>query len=142
MIYIGADHRGFELKGKVLEWLKSDGIQIEDCGAFELDSNDDYTQLAKAVAEKVALNEDTKGIVICATGDGVDIVANKIEGIRCGLGFDSEQVKKSREDDDINILALASDFIDENKAKDLINTFLQTKYQPTENHERRLGEIN
>ncbi len=142
MIYIGADHRGFELKGKLLEWLNSEEIQSEDCGAFKLDPNDDYTIFANAVAEKVASNDKSKGIVICSTGDGVDIVANKHSNIRCGLGFDVDQVKKSREDDDINVLALASDFTNEQKAKDLIQTFLNTTYQPTENHERRLEEIS
>lgn len=142
MIFIGADHRGFELKGKLLEWLKSNGYQTKDCGAFELDPNDDYPEIAEEVAENVNEEEGARGILICGSGVGVDIVANKVEGIRCGLGFEIEQIKKAREDDDINIIAIPADSIDYDKAVGLIKAFLETKYKSTPNHERRIEEIS
>lgn len=140
-IFIGADHRGFELKGKLIEWLNSNGYQTQDCGAFEYNQGDDYPDFAKAVAQKVNAEEGSRGIVICATGIGADIVSNRSPNIRCGLGFNIDQIKKTRGDDDINILALASMFTSEESAKELVQTFLQTEFQPTEKHTRRLEKI-
>lgn len=140
-IYIGTDHRGFELKNNLKRWLDESGEVTEDMGAYELVANDDYVDFASMVAEAVSKNPQSRGILICGSGVGVDIVANKFPGIRCGLGFDTEQVKKAREDDDINILAIASGFTNEITAQDLINKFLQTEFNPTENHTRRIEKI-
>lgn len=140
-IYLGADHRGFELKNNLKKWLDENGHTTEDMGAYELSPNDDYVDFAGMVAEAVSKNPDSRGIVICGSGVGVDIVSNKFQGIRSGLGFDAEQVKKAREDDDINVLAIASDFTNEMVAEDLIAEFLQTEFNPTENHTRRIEKI-
>ncbi len=141
-IYIGADHRGFELKNNLKRWLDENGHATDDMGAYELVAADDYVDFSGMVAEAVSKNSDSRGIVICGSGVGVDIAANKFKGIRCGLGFDAEQVKKAREDDDINILAIASDFTNEMVAEDLIEEFLQTEFNPNENHTRRIEKIN
>ena len=141
-VYLGADHRGFELKNKLLEWPKSNGYETEDCGAYELTPNDDYVDYAKKVAEKVVSNEGSRGVVICGTGVGVDIMANRAKGIRCGLGLNNEQVKVARNDDNINVLALASDFVDGQTAQTLVETFLQTEFYPSENHQRRIEKID
>jgi ribose 5-phosphate isomerase B len=141
-IYIGTDHRGFELKNKLSDWLSSEGHDIEDCGAHELNQEDDYPDFAKEVSRKVADEVESRGIVICGSGAGVEIVANKIKGIRCSIGFDKEQVRKARTDDNINILALASDYLDFEKAKDLISIFLETEFDPSENHTRRIQKIS
>ena len=142
-IFIGADHRGFELKGKIiLELLSSMGNEyIEDCGAFEFSQNDDYVDYAKKVSEKVLANEGSRGIVICGSGVGVDIVANRIKGIKCGLGFNPDQVRNARNDDDINVLALGSDFIDFDGAKRIVKSFLETPFDPAERHQRRIKKI-
>lgn len=141
-IFIGADHRGFELKGLILDWLRSQKFQVQDCGAYKLDPNDDYPQFAEEVADKVSEEDNSRGILICGSGVGVDIVANKIEGIRCGLGFEVDQVKKAREDDDINVLAISSGATNYDKAIELVKIFLQTGYNSTPNHERRIEEIS
>ncbi|MBI2421006.1 MAG: RpiB/LacA/LacB family sugar-phosphate isomerase [Candidatus Levybacteria bacterium] len=140
-IYLGADHRGFRLKEDLKNFLQTNGHDIEDCGALEIVSNDDYVDFAKSVAEKISINQDSRGIVVCGSGVGVDVVANKIDGIRCGLGFKLDQVKAARSDDDINVLALASDFTVYKEAKELVETFLQTEFNPTENHKRRIEKI-
>ncbi len=140
-VFIGADHRGFELKGKLIEWLKDNDYQTEDCGAFQPNPTDDYPDFAKAVAERVASEEGSRGIVICGSGAGVNIVANKIKGVRCSVCFDVKQVSDGRQHDDLNVLALASNFIDEQTAKHLVKTFLETAYEPTENHNRRIEKI-
>ena len=140
-VFIGADHRGFELKNKLVDWLKTNGYEAEDCGAFSLDPHDDYPDFAEIVGENVSSNKDSRGILICRSGVGVDIVANKNLNIRCGLGFNAEQIRKTRNDDNINVLALAADFTDTETARELVKVFLQTDYQQTENHQRRIEKI-
>ena len=140
MIYIGADHRGYELKKKLKKFLEELGHDYEDMGAFEYNKDDDYADYASIVAEKVAQDPDgTRGIWICRNGPGMDIVANNFKGIRSVLGFNAEQVRLARNDDNINILTLPSDFISEKEAKDLVEMFLET---PFESHERFVRRIN
>jgi ribose 5-phosphate isomerase B len=140
-IYLGADHRGYDLKEKIKTWLTESGHQVEDCGAHELILRDDYVDFAADVAGKIIIEHGSRGIVICGSGAGVNITANKIKGIRCCLGFNIEQVKAARNDDNINVLALASDFVFFEDAKVLVDTFLLTAYDPTDNHARRLEKI-
>jgi len=144
-IFIGADHRGFNLKENLKHWLTEQKIHFQDVGAFELDPNDDYPIFAQKVAEDVAddieLEKESRGIVICGSGVGVDIVANKIHGIRAGLGMNPEQVTSARRDDDINVLAIASDETDEATAIDMTKAFLETEFESVERRNRRLEEI-
>ena len=140
-IYIGADHKGFNLKEEIKQWLISENHQAEDCGATEQTPMDDYVDFAAEVGRKVANEHVSRGIVICGSGAGVDITANKIKGIRSCLGFNIEQVKAARNDDDINVLALSSDFILSDSAKDIVNAFLTTVFNPTDNHVRRIEKI-
>lgn len=144
-VFIGADHRGFKLKEALKQWLYKNGLEFEDWGAETFDPNDDYPIFAEKVAGKVSESlkktKDTRGIVICGSGVGVDIVANKFEGVRSGLGMNVEQVMTARRDDDINILALASDETSENEAKEMVKVFLETEFEPSEKHTRRLKEI-
>src|SRR5688500_5589813 len=110
MIFIGADHRGFELKAKINEWMRGRDLEFEDLGAFEELPDDDYVDYAIEVGLHVAKNPiKNRGIVICGSGVGVDVAANKVNKVRCGLGFSPDQVHAARKDDDINVLALASD---------------------------------
>ncbi|MEK7186224.1 MAG: RpiB/LacA/LacB family sugar-phosphate isomerase [Patescibacteria group bacterium] len=145
-IYIGADHRGFELKGKIKNWLSQDYPEIEDLGAFEYDQNDDYPLIAEKVAQRVsddfAEEKEARGIIICGSGAGVDIVANKFKHIRSGLAINHQQVKKAREDDDINILALSAEYLTENEIKDSVKAFLSTSFSNEERKKRRLEEID
>ena len=144
MIYLGADHRGYNLKEKIKDWLLDWGYEYEDCGAFELNDWDDYPDFTSVVGRQIAHNhnsEEKMGIVICGSGIGVDIVANKFKGIRCGLAINSDQIKSAREDDDINVLAIASDYIKENQAKEIIKVFLETKFSSQDKYIRRINKI-
>jgi len=141
IIYLGADHRGFELKNQIKNWLQVAGHQIEDMGAQEHTLHDDYPDYAKSVALKVAENQGSRGVLICGSGAGVNIVANKIKDIRSVLGFNLEQVKAARNDDNVNIISLASDYTLPDDAKILIDAFLSTAYDPTDNHARRIDKI-
>ncbi len=142
MLYLGADHRGFELKAKIDKWLTGRGIVFRDLGAFEYDTDDDYVDYAIAVAQEVAKDNDLhRGIVICGTGVGVDIAANKVKGVRCGLGFEADQVHAARKDDDINILALSADDTVEGKALSIVEMFLTTEFVESERYVRRKEKI-
>lgn len=141
MIYIAADHRGFALKEKIKKWLAEWGYEYEDLGNGHFDPDDDYPDFAKRVGEKISQNQKDKGIVICGSGVGVDITVNKFPKIRCGLGFLPEQIKKAREDDDINCLALAADFLEHDRTKEIIKIFLETPFLDRENKKRRIEKI-
>lgn len=140
-IFIGADHRGFELKEKIARWLFEMDHAYMDLGAEKLDPKDDYTKFAENVASLVAKNEASRGVLLCGSGVGVEIVANKFDGIRASIGKSVLQVEAGRNDDDINILVIATDFTSEKEAKAMLIAFLETKYVGNARHERRLEEI-
>ena len=139
-IYIGADHRGFALKEKIAKWLFEWNYEFEDMGAYNLDNTDDYTIYAEKVASVVG-KEDSKGVLLCGSGVGVDVIANKFDGVRASIGKSPEQVKAGRGDDDMNILVIAADFTKDEEAKEIIRAFLETKFSEKERFVRRLEDI-
>jgi ribose 5-phosphate isomerase B len=142
MIYIGADHRGFELKAKINEWMQGRNIEFQDLGAFEYNHDDDYVDYAVLVGQAVAKHpQRNRGIVLCGSGVGVDIAVNKVNDIRCGLGWEMDQVHSARKDDNINCLALAADNVDVAKALKLVETFLETEFVESDRYLRRIEKI-
>lgn len=141
MIYLGADHRGYFLKEKVKIWLKGLGFDFSDLGAYEYDPTDDYPAFAQKVASLVSKEKGALGILICGSGVGVEVVANKFDGVRAGIGKSPLQVKAARKDDDMNILVLAADFTNDKEAKEMVKIFLMTKFDEEQRHKRRLEEI-
>src|SRR3989339_1779 len=141
MIYIGADHRGFEFKEKIKTWLTENEFDYEDVGAFELNLDDSFVDFAELVAEKI-VNFDDRGIIICGSGVGVDVVANRHENVRSGLAIDVDQIRSAREDDDINILALAADHTPEVEILDIVSTFLNTDFSSEEKYHDRVRQFN
>lgn len=141
MIFLGADHRGFVLKEKIAKWLFDMNKEYQDYGANHLDPKDDYTKYAESVASVVAKNDNSKGILLCGSGVGVEVVANKFDGVRAAIGKDVLQVIAGRRDDDMNILVIAADFTSEKEAKAMVIAFLETKFSGKARHERRLDEI-
>ncbi len=140
-IFLGADHRGYNLKEKITTWLFDWNYEFEDLGADHFDSDDDYPLFAERVASLVANEPSSRGILLCGSGVGVDATANKFDGIRASVGINPEQVKAGREDDDMNVLVIASDYTDESNVKEIVKSFLETRYIDIEKHERRLDEI-
>jgi RpiB/LacA/LacB family sugar-phosphate isomerase len=142
-IFIGADHRGFRLKEQLKDILKNDGYTVTDVGAAEYNGNDDFPDFAKAVAEQVSkAPEDTRGIVICGSGTGVDIVANKFPRIRSVLAISPDHVNMSRHDDDVNVLSIAADFTNEMAVMSILKVFLTTPFAKLEErYTRRLRKI-
>jgi len=146
-IFLGSDHRGYKLKEKVFQWLVGWGYEVEDYGAYEFDKTDDYTLYAEKVASVISDKDRDKpkkgerGILLCGSGVGVDIVANKFDGVRASIGKSSEQVKAGRSDDDMNILVIAADFTKETEAKRMVKVFLETKFSGKSRYEKRLEDI-
>lgn len=140
-VYIGADHRGFELKEKVNKWLFEWGYEFFDVGADHLDPKDDYPLYAQEVASLVSKDKNSRGILLCGSGVGMDVTANKFDGIRASVGISAVQVQAGRHDDDMNVLVLAVNFIEENEAKKMVKTFLETEFGAKERYKRRLEEI-
>lgn len=142
MIYLGADHRGFKLKEEIKKILKNLERDFIDMGNAVHDENDDYTDFAKLVAGKVSQSPETdKGILICGSGVGVDITANKFKGVRSALADDVETAKQSREHIDANVLSLPADEVDFDLAKKIIKIWLSTAFSNGEKHKRRIDNI-
>lgn len=140
-IFLGADHRGYLLKEKVASWLFDWGYEYLDLGAQSLDRTDDYTKYATEAASLVSNHKDSVGILLCGSGVGVDVIANKFDGVRASIGKTPEQVRAGRNDDDMNVLVLAADYTKEDEAKRMVKAFLETKFDNKTRHKRRLADI-
>jgi len=141
-VYIGADHRGFGLKNELVKYLRSKKITVKDAGNQKYDSEDDFPVFASKVSKEVQKKPKDRGIVICGSGVGVSISANKFKDIRCVLGFNEDQVKSAVEHNHVNILALGADYIDFNKAKKLTEVFLITPKNMRKKYRRRIKMIS
>ena len=142
MLYLGADHRGFYLKGKIKEFLKDKKIPFEDLGNFIYEEEDDYPDWAEKVAKKV--QEDPKeniGLLICGTGIGMTIVANKFKGIRAGTVFSAYLTERGKKEDDLNVFVLAGDLTDEATALRIVKAILKTEFSREEKYQRRILKI-
>lgn len=137
---IGCDHGGYLLKVELLKHLKEKGYEVKDFGCDSTDSVD-YPEYARAVAKAVASGEADKGIVICTTGIGVSIVANKVKGIRAALCSETTSARLTRMHNDANVLALGGGIISTCLAKDIVDTFLTTDFCGEEKHARRISHI-
>ncbi|MBU1071240.1 RpiB/LacA/LacB family sugar-phosphate isomerase [Patescibacteria group bacterium] len=140
-IILGADHGGWRMKEEIKRWLKNEGHEVLDRGAFEKDDNDDYVDFAVLVAKELEKNSKAKGILFCRNGFGMVIAANRFSWVRCGLGFDKGAVERGRMDDDINCLAIPADYVDLKKVKEMIGVFLKTKFSEEERYKRRLDKL-
>lgn len=143
-IAIGSDHAGFELKEKLKEYLSEKNVDIIDVGTNSIESVD-YPDFAYDVAKNVINKNVEKGILICTTGIGIGIAANKVKGIRCGTCNDLLSAEMARKDNDINVVAIGSRFVDYELAKKIIDVFLNTKFLGNEasgeRHKRRIDKI-
>lgn len=140
MIGIGCDHGGYALKQAVIKHLEEKGHAVKDYGCYSEESCD-YPVYAKAVAEGILKDEVKQGILICGTGIGISITANKIKGIRAALCGDTFSARATREHNNANILALGARVTGEGLALDIVDTFLETKFSNDERHIRRINMI-
>ncbi|MEZ3428245.1 MAG: ribose 5-phosphate isomerase B [Lachnospiraceae bacterium] len=140
MIAIGSDHGGYDIKRVIIGYLEEKGIAYKDFGCPDK-SSCDYPVFGKAAAKAVASGECEKGIVVCTTGIGISIAANKVSGVRCALCHDSYSAKMTRLHNDANMLALGGGIVGPNLAVSIVETFLNTPFSEEEKHKRRVAML-
>jgi ribose 5-phosphate isomerase B len=139
-IAIGADHGGFILKEKLRERLSAIGHEVVDFGTSSTESCD-YPEFAQAVGEAVAEGRAERGLLICTTGIGMAMAANKVCGVRAAPAQSSDEVRMTREHNDANVLTLGARYVDESRALELIRIFLETDFSGGERHARRVAKL-
>lgn len=140
MIAVGSDHAGYELKNQLMEHLKNRGYEVKDYGTYS-EASCDYPDYAKQVANAVAVGEAEKGLLVCGTGIGMSIAANKVKGIRAAVLSDEFSAEATRSHNDANILCLGARVVDYAKAEKLLDIFLDTPFSAEEKHIRRISKI-
>ena len=139
-IAIGCDHGALALKNKVVSHLEKRGFEVKDFGTYTLESCD-YPDFAGAAAKAVASGECSRGIVLCTTGIGVSIAANKVKGIRCALLSDLMSARLTREHNDTNMMAIGAAVVGEGLALEIVDTWLDTEFSHNERHQRRIDKV-
>lgn len=139
-VYLGADHAGFQLKEKLKKYFEKRGLCWEDLGTHSLDSVD-YPDYAFSVAKRVAKRKNAKGILVCGSGMGMAIAANKVKGIRAVAAYDKYSAKMSRRDNDANVLGLRARFFPFEKIKEIVSVWLETPFSKKDRHKRRINKI-
>lgn len=145
-IYLGSDHQGFHLKEAIEAWLKKEGYEVEDVGGKTLDPKDDYPQFAQMAAIKVIgeTARDPRAILVCGGGQGMAMAANRFKGIRAAVIWDEKEAKMTRLDNNSNVLCLPARILegDFNNVKDIVKTWLETKFTGAVRHVRRNNELD
>ena len=139
-VYIGCDHNGLKLKDSLVKYLAKFGISAIDVGATEFVSDDDYNTYAKLLCKKVLQDKDNRGILVCGSGVGMTMQANRFKGIRAVLGDNTKTVKSARMHNDANVLAMPGRFISNEEAIEIVKAFLETDFDGGR-HCRRIAKI-
>ena len=139
-IAIGADHGAFDRKAEVIAHLEAAGHEVKDFGTYT-PASCDYPEIGRSVAKAVASGEYDRGIVMCTTGIGISIVANKVPGIRCALCSDCTSARLTREHNDANMLSIGAGIVGPNLTMDIVDIFMNTEFSGEEKHVRRIGKI-
>ena len=142
-VFVGADHAGFQLKSAVMAHLSKQHVNVEDDGDRELDPADDYPQFAFIVATKLLGSEDNdpRGILLCGSGQGMCIAANRVRGIRAALCWNEAIARETRNDNDSNVLCIPAHTLTEEEALRIIDVWLDTPFSGAARHQRRIREI-
>ena len=140
-VAIGADHGGYVLKQELTAFLESEGHEVVDVGAYSLEPLDDHPDFAKALAESVASEEAQRGIMICGSGVGASVAANKIKGARASVCHDTYSAHQGVEHDDLNVLCLGARVIGGELAREITTAFISAQFTGEERHQRRLGKV-
>ena len=140
-IAIGADHAGFALKEDLAAWLREQGHHLLDLGAHTYDANDDYPDSALAVARTVQAGQAERGLIVCGSGVGASIAANKVRGVRAAMCHDTYSAHQGVEHDDMNVLSLGARIIGGELARELVSAFIGARFSGEERHKRRLAKV-
>ncbi|HUD10688.1 MAG TPA: RpiB/LacA/LacB family sugar-phosphate isomerase [Candidatus Saccharimonadales bacterium] len=143
-VFIGADHQGFQLKAKLVDYLRSSGHEVIDEGDTVLKQDDDFPQFAGRVAQALLADssQDARGILICGSGQGMCMAANRFKGIRASLAWDVDEAHTVRNDDDSNILCLPASILKSERAMVIIQTWLSTPFAGALRYKRRIKEMD
>lgn len=139
-ISIASDHGGLDLKNKIKQYLTSQGHEVRDFGTYTSESCD-YPDFARLAAQAVASGECERGVVVCTTGIGVSMVANKVKGVRCALCVNDDMATMTRRHNNANVLALGQKYVDEQTAKQIVDAFINTPFDGGR-HQRRVDKID
>lgn len=146
LVFFASDHAGWPLRHSIIRWFERQGYGIIDCGPKTIQPGDDYPQLAQAVSQKLltALAEqpEAKGVLLCGSGVGMAMMANRFKGIRAVEGYSPEQVRLAREHNNANILTLGARDISKKLAERLVKKFFETKFTPIDRHQRRIKQLD
>jgi ribose 5-phosphate isomerase B len=140
-VAVGADHAGFPLKEKMIETIREAGHQVIDCGADRMIPGDDYPDYAERVAVAIRDGQADRGVLICGSGVGASVAANKFAGIRAALCHDTFSAHQGVEDDSMNILCLGARVVGPSLAEELVSAFLRARFSNAERHARRLAKV-
>jgi len=140
-VYLAADHGGYKLKEEIKNWLKEWHIEFEDMGAHKYDKDDDYPDFAWPAAMEVGKTPGSMGVLVCRSGQGESIVANKARGARAAIAWNEHSAEAARHDDDANILCLPADYVTLDQAKAIVHVFLLTKFGKNERFQRRVDKV-
>ena len=140
-VFVASDHAGFEKKQQLASRLEQ-GYEVFDLGPYKLDPDDDYPIYAKKVALAVKENNGSMGVLVCHSGEGMAIAANKFDGIRAATAFSKEQARETRQDNDSNVLSLSAGDLSDKEAYEVTKTWLDTPFSELQRHKRRLEEIS
>ncbi len=143
-IYVGADHNGFRLRRQLVDYLKRAGYSVHDDGDTRLDPDDDFPVFAARVVNDVltSKDKDARGILICGSGQGMCMAANRFPGIRACLGYDREAVRATRNDEDSNILCLPAHILEVDEARIIVETWLNTHFSGATRYKRRIKDLD
>jgi len=140
-IALGADHGGFGLKSQLVQFVEELGHEVVDVGAHTVDPADDYPDFARAVAESVATGQAERGIMVCGSGVGASVAANKVRGVRASVCHDTYSAHQGVEHDDMNVLCLGDRIVGVELARELVRAFVSARFSGEERHKRRLDKV-
>jgi ribose 5-phosphate isomerase B len=141
-VYLGADHAGFEFKQRIIEHLNANGHEPVDCGAYAYDADDDYPAFCIAAAAKTVADPGSLGIVLGGSGNGEQIAANKVPGVRCALGWSVETAKLAREHNNAQVIGIGGRMHTEEEMLAIVDAFLTTPWSKAERHQRRIDILS
>ena len=141
-IVIGADHGGYNLKSQLIDFLNTLGHEVKDVGAYTLDSSDDYPDFAQKVAECIVAGTSDRGIMLCGSGVGASVAANKVRGVRASVCHDIYSAHQGVEHDDMNVLCIGARIIGKKAAFELVSAFVDAQFSEENRHSRRLHKIS
>jgi ribose 5-phosphate isomerase B len=143
-VYVGADHNGFELKRRLVDYLQRNGYDVSDEGDISLDPQDDYPQFAAKVVMAIKQSDDPepRGVLICGSGQGICIAANRFKGIRASVCASEIEARAGRNDDDTNVLCLPARMVDDTQAELVLKTWLETGFAGAPRFKRRIAELD